>query len=74
MAPFKPQVACVGTVNTPPSSWRYIMDEMFKGPIIKELFGHATDSQVTIALPLTLQARKQDLRYRILLSQHFLLG
>lgn len=61
IALFKPQVTCAETVSTPPSSCAYIIDEMLK-TTNEEFFGHATDPSITVALPLTLQARKQRLK------------
>lgn len=51
-------------MNTPSSSCRYIIDEMLRDPF-REKFGLGTDSKVDVALPLTLQAREQDLIYTI---------
>ena len=62
IALFHPQVTCAETVSTPPSSCRYIIDEMLKTTNV-EFLGHATDPSVTVALPLTLQARKRDLKH-----------
>ena len=57
VAIFKPQVTCSGTMTAPPSSCRYIMDEMLK-VVSNENYGRATDPSIDVALPLTLRARK----------------
>ena len=62
IALFKPQVTCAGTVTTPLSSCRYIMDEMYRN-LREERFGRPTDRLIDVALPLTLQARKRFLSY-----------
>ena len=48
---------CTENVTTPPSSCKYIMDDMYK---IRdnELFGHAGSGKISVALPLTLRARE----------------
>ena len=53
---------CVGTVTTPPSSCRYIIDEMDK-TLTKERFGRT--GQVDVALPLTLRAPDGKCQVRI---------
>ena len=53
MAQSHAQAQCVGTVTTPPSSCRYIMDEMDK-TVTNERFGRT--GRVDVALPLTLRA------------------
>ena len=53
MTTLERQVTCAGPVNTPPSSCRYIMNEMDK-TVVPERFGRT--GQLDVALPLTLRA------------------
>ena len=54
---FGPQATCTGPVSTPPSSCRYIIDEMYK-TFVDERFGRPRFPELDVALPLTLRARK----------------
>ena len=48
---------CTENVTTPPSSCRYIMDDMYK-TINHEQFGRPGLPRLNVALPLTLRARE----------------
>ena len=54
MGAFKPTVTCGETVNTPPSSCRYIIDRLLK-TIKLEIFGRGA-GRLDVSLPLTLRA------------------